>query len=166
MNKILTSALVIIGLVSLPALANEGSHKKHGHKDGHEAKMQKTCPVMGGKINKDLYVDAKGKRIYVCCKGCISKVKAEPEKYIEKLEKKGENVAKLQTKCPVMGGKINKDLYVDHEGKRIYVCCKGCISKVKADPEKYIKKIKMAGEAVPDAEKKEMKHKHHEGSHK
>jgi len=41
-----------------------------------------------------------------------------------------------QTTCPVMkGGKINKKLYVDHNGKRIYVCCKVCINKVKADPE-------------------------------
>ncbi len=48
-------------------------------------KKQTTCPVMGGEINKDLYVDAKGKRIYVCCKGCIGAVKKNPEKYIEKL---------------------------------------------------------------------------------
>ena len=24
--------------------------------------------------------------------------------------------------CPVMGGKINKDLYADYEGKRVYFC--------------------------------------------
>ena len=26
-----------------------------------------------------------------------------------------------QSTCPIMGGGINKSLYVDHEGKRIYV---------------------------------------------
>lgn len=51
---------------------------------------QTTCPVMeGGKINKKLYVDANGKRIYVCCGGCIAEVKKDPAKYIEKLEKAG-----------------------------------------------------------------------------
>jgi rhodanese-related sulfurtransferase len=54
---------------------------------------------------------------------------------------------KAQSTCPVMGGKINKDIYVDAEGYRIYACCKGCLPKIKADPEKYIKKIKAKGES-------------------
>ena len=50
-----------------------------------------------------------------------------------------------QAKCPVMGGVINKDLYVDHDGKRVYVCCPGCIDTVKADPETYISKLEAEG---------------------
>ncbi len=52
---------------------------------------------------------------------------------------------KAQTECPVMGGKINKSLFIDFEGKRIYVCCGGCIDKVKADPAKYIKELESKG---------------------
>ena len=53
---------------------------------------------------------------------------------------------KPQTTCPVMkGNKINPKMYVDAGGYRIYVCCGGCLGKVKADPEKYIKQIKAAG---------------------
>jgi len=52
---------------------------------------------------------------------------------------------KLQTTCPVMGGEINKGLFVDHNGKRIYVCCGGCIETIKKDPEKYIKQIEDKG---------------------
>jgi hypothetical protein len=51
-----------------------------------------------------------------------------------------------QTTCPVMGGAINKKLYVDYKGKRIYVCCPGCIGELKADPEKYIKKLEDMGQ--------------------
>lgn len=54
-----------------------------------EAKPQTTCPVMGGKINKSLYADVQGKRIYVCCRGCIAAIKKEPAKYIKKLEATG-----------------------------------------------------------------------------
>jgi len=50
-----------------------------------------------------------------------------------------------QTTCPVMGGAVNPKLYVDAEGYRIYVCCSGCISAVKADPAKYIEQMKAAG---------------------
>ncbi|MFC1462673.1 efflux RND transporter periplasmic adaptor subunit [Verrucomicrobiota bacterium] len=51
-----------------------------------------------------------------------------------------------QTKCPVMGGAINKDVYVDHGGYRVYFCCPGCDGAFKKDPDKYISK--MQGEGV------------------
>lgn len=56
---------------------------------------------------------------------------------------------KKQTACPVMGGKINNAQYVDVGGKRIYVCCAGCIAAIKADPEKYMKKMEAEG-VVPE----------------
>lgn len=52
---------------------------------------------------------------------------------------------KPQTTCPVMGGAVNSKLYVDADGYRIYVCCGGCIKEVKADPVKYIAKMKAEG---------------------
>ena len=57
----------------------------------------------------------------------------------------GETAEKAQTKCPVMGGKINKAQYADVQGKRIYVCCVGCIAKIKADPDTYIKQLEAEG---------------------
>ena len=53
---------------------------------------------------------------------------------------------KEQTLCPVMGGKINKDVYVDHNGMRTFFCCQGCESKFKADPDTYLKKMAANGE--------------------
>lgn len=58
-------------------------------KSEDQTKKQTTCPVMGGKINKAQYADVQGKRIYVCCPGCIAKIKAAPDKYIKILESKG-----------------------------------------------------------------------------
>ena len=57
-----------------------------------------------------------------------------------------------QTMCPVMNEPIDKDLYVDYDGKRIYVCCYGCLDTVKADPAKYVKQLESEGvvlEKVP-----------------
>ncbi len=54
-------------------------------------------------------------------------------------------LAKPQTHCPVMGGKINTELYADHNGKRVYFCCAGCIEPFKKNPEKFIKKLEDAG---------------------
>jgi YHS domain-containing protein len=58
---------------------------------------------------------------------------------------------KAQTKCPVLGGEIDKSVYVDHGGKRIYFCCEMCIDKFKKDPEKYMKKLEEWGVTPEDA---------------
>jgi rhodanese-related sulfurtransferase len=54
------------------------------------ATAQKTCPILGKKIDKDLYVDAERHRIYVCCKGCLAKVEADPAAAIATLRERGE----------------------------------------------------------------------------
>jgi YHS domain-containing protein len=51
---------------------------------------QKTCPVMGGAIDKSVFVDYKGKRVYFCCSGCPATFKADPEKYLKILADRGE----------------------------------------------------------------------------
>ena len=57
----------------------------------------------------------------------------------------GVSLAKHQTRCPVMGGAINKAHFADVKGKRIYVCCPSCIDTIKADPDTYIKKLESEG---------------------
>ena len=53
------------------------------------AKKQTICPVMKLEINPELYIDVKGKRIYVCCPPCTKKIKANPDKYIQEMERDG-----------------------------------------------------------------------------
>jgi YHS domain-containing protein len=53
--------------------------------------------------------------------------------------------AESQTKCPVMGGKVDEKIFADYQGKRIYFCCTGCLEEFKKDPEKYLNKMKEEG---------------------
>ena len=46
-----------------------------------------------------------------------------------------------QTTCPVMGGAINKDIFTEYKGKKVYFCCPGCQPEFDKDPEKYIAKL-------------------------
>jgi hypothetical protein len=70
---------------------------------------------------------------------------------------KGKQVApaktlKPQTVCPVMGGEIDKTKFIDYKGKRIYVCCAGCLEQIGKDPGKYVKKLAKMGQepaAIP-----------------
>ena len=50
-----------------------------------QAAEQRTCPLMGGAINKSIFAEYKGKKVYFCCAGCKPRFEAEPEKYLAKL---------------------------------------------------------------------------------
>ena len=68
-------------------------------------KPQAACPVMGGKIDKKLYADVAGRRIYVCCNGCIARIKAAPAKYLKVIKARGETAEPLLcTKCGQVKG--------------------------------------------------------------
>jgi YHS domain-containing protein len=51
------------------------------------------------------------------------------------------NAAIEQKICPVMGGAINKNIYIEHKGKKVYFCCPSCKGEFEKDPEKYIGKL-------------------------
>jgi len=58
--------------------------------------------------------------------------------------------SKPQTTCPVLGEKIDKGVYVDHQGKRVYFCCKDCIDTFKMDSAKYLKKLEDEGVSLEE----------------
>ena len=99
-----------------------------------EAIEQTTCPIMGNPINKELFVEYKGKKVYFCCAGCIDKFKEDPEKYITFL--------KQRVTCPVSGEEIavgDAAGIHEHDGKTYYFCCLNCKEAFLKDPAKYIK---------------------------
>lgn len=79
---------------------HDHEHGEHGHTHEHtetamaadsakevaSAAEQTTCPIMeGNPINKAIFTEYKGKKVYFCCPGCDTKFKEDPEKYIAKL---------------------------------------------------------------------------------
>jgi len=94
-------SLLLVGLIMLngckksePAPSDtpaDTMQEMQGHMMDEPAKEiasaveQTTCPIMGTAINKALFTEYKGKKVYFCCPGCEEKFKAEPEKYIVKL---------------------------------------------------------------------------------
>lgn len=54
-----------------------------------EGKKQSHCPICNMEVNKTLYADYDGKRVYFGCSGCPAEFKKNPEKYIKLLEDKG-----------------------------------------------------------------------------
>jgi YHS domain-containing protein len=75
----------------------------------------------------------------------VQKQAEDTKEELDKEMKKAEEAVKKldalteQTTCPVMdGNKINKDVFVEYKGVKVYFCCNGCKAKFEADPEKYV----------------------------
>ncbi len=53
----------------------------------------------------------------------------------------GTAAAAEQTVCPVMGGAINKNIFTEYKGKKVYFCMESCKTAFEKEPEKYIAKL-------------------------
>ncbi|QEG41264.1 hypothetical protein [Roseimaritima ulvae] len=143
--------------------------------------VQKVCPVMDeplGGMGTPIKVMVGDKPIYLCCKGCIKKIQAEPAKYLAMvygngIQSSGQPAATTMTRiivststqadaaalaaqkvCPVMDeplGSMGTPIKVMVGDKPIYLCCKGCIKKIQAEPAKYLAMVYGSGnrESVP-----------------
>ncbi len=163
-----TDAKMTLAKNQTTAPAEHGEHKAHNpDKSAKVLQAQTTCPIMtGNSIDQNLFVDHEGKRIYVCCAGCLDAVKAEPEAAIAKLAEQGQ--APGQALCPFMQRPIDPKRYVDHEGERVYVCCGFCLRRAKANPAAAVEKLRKQGIAPtkagddPAAAAKPNAHEHHQ----
>ena len=75
---------------------------------------------------------------------------AQPTQDAAQPDQDGPQIA--QTICPVMGGQISPNIYVDHNGRRVYFCCKGCVEPFRKDPEKYLRTLDK-GAVPPETQK-------------
>ncbi|MGB2807009.1 MAG: YHS domain-containing protein [Sedimentisphaerales bacterium] len=87
---VLLSSLLLIGLVVVGGCKKSEPEGPTGTvpevKDVTPVALeQTTCPIMNMAIDKNIFVEYKGKKVYFCCAGCKEKFEAEPEKYLAKL---------------------------------------------------------------------------------
>lgn len=51
----------------------------------------------------------------------------------------GSGEASVQTYCPVLPDEaIDPEIFVEHLGRRVYLCCRKCLKKFEADPTAYL----------------------------
>ena len=75
-----------------------------------------------------------------------------PQKEVEVTTKDaGSQALKTQTIDAFSGKLVNKDIYADYNGKRIYFCCDQSKNQFNNDPEKYIEKFRELGITLEDA---------------
>ncbi|MBN1795110.1 MAG: YHS domain-containing protein [Sedimentisphaerales bacterium] len=85
--------IILMALLAVLVVGLTGCKKKSepvgttvGQEVVADVTEQKTCPIMDGNpIDKNIFVEYKGKKVYFCCAGCKEKFEADPGKYVSKL---------------------------------------------------------------------------------
>ncbi len=85
-NFRIDSALQIMGR---PSMMMPESGDEQPEPESTAGGPQKFCPIMGGPINKDVYLDHGGYRIYFCCAGCDAAFRENADELLEKMLKEG-----------------------------------------------------------------------------
>ncbi len=83
---VLLASFLLVGLIILNGCKKSEPAATAETKEVASAGIQQTvCPIMGGAINKDIFTEYKGKKVYFCCAGCKPEFEKNPEKYLAKL---------------------------------------------------------------------------------
>jgi len=161
-TRTLMYALSLAALAGISAYATESAAPARVT-PAKELKPQTVCPVMGKPIDSAQFIDIQGQRVYFCCAGCSKKLAADPDKYFKQAAAEGVLFQNIQKRCPVSGEVlIDKNIYSDHEGRRVYFCCDKCKGAFAKSPLEYLKKMDAPAKGDKPAEKHgDDAHSHH-----
>ena len=123
--------------------------------------MLETCVVSGEPLFEDgedvgLDVVVKHRLFRVCCKSCVKKLRKDPSKYLDVLNRK---IVEAQRPlyplehCLVRGeegelGSMGVPYELVTGNRLVRFCCKGCAPKFHDDPAKFIDRLDTAWEPV------------------
>ncbi|MFH1748279.1 MAG: hypothetical protein ABIG44_14695 [Planctomycetota bacterium] len=103
-------AMFLASFVTLTTVAQEKACCSSGQSaskaltcDAGKSKSQTVCPIEGGKIDKKIFVDMAGYRMYACCPACLPKIKADPTKAVATLVANGEKPELYLAVCSKCG---------------------------------------------------------------
>jgi YHS domain-containing protein len=158
--KAACAVLAAVGLWIAPGVANAEEHTTStAASTSAEAKSDypiDTCVVSGEKLGehgKVVKLEHEGREVAFCCQSCVKDFKADPAKYLKKLDDaiiaKEKPAYPLDT-CVVSGEKLQSMgggtdfIYKNH---LVRFCCAGCEKTFLKDPAKYLGMIQNAAKA-------------------
>ena len=110
-----------------------------------------TCAVAGNKLGSmgdPVIFMHEGRQVRFCCRGCLPKFKAEPDKYLAEVDKK--IIAAQKSGYPVNYCLLSNEK-LDESAKKVVIknrllrlCCMGCARKIRKNSEKVFKELDSA----------------------
>ncbi len=149
----------LIALASLAALAGAAMTAAPRTADTYSGDPYPldTCAVSGEKLGADAVTtvlsgmkdkNLDGTQVKFCCAKCEASFKADPSKYLEKVDAA---IVKAAPTYPMENCLVMGDEKLDDSAKtvvyqnRVYkLCCKKCVARFSKDPAKYAKEYEAA----------------------
>ncbi len=116
-----------------------------------EVSLNTMCPVMTDEeADPEITVHYKGRKVALCCDGCVKKFTEAPETYLPNLPQLALAAPaspsappaldrQLNMMCPVMvDEEADPEITVQYKGQVVALCCDGCVEKFTENPEKYL----------------------------
>jgi YHS domain-containing protein len=96
------------------------------------------CPMTGKAVDKAVFAEKNGERIYFCCNGCKGKGVADFEGTLPKAYPADKVVDTKNAMCPIMGEAIDPEQTLVLQGHKVAVCCKGCDKKLRKSTNHFL----------------------------
>ena len=138
----LNAQLAVLGLV-LGGKVVLAQHHPSGDKNQapKDTAALPNCPVMTDEpANLSISLATPEGPVFFCCKDCIPKYQADPNKYAAKVAAQRKVLAdrpKAQVVCPACNEPADSKIVLEEGGKKILFSSSGCMAKYKADPAKH-----------------------------
>jgi YHS domain-containing protein len=141
-GKGLVTVCLFAGVLVVGVILLQGCEESEPSGSGTSGSKQETdgqkwtCPM-----HPDIIADKPSK-----CSKCgmdLVPLKAEskPKAMTMPMPIKKIAAAAEQTMCPIMNMAIDKKVFIEYKGKKVYFCCPGCEDKFNEEPAKYVAKL-------------------------
>lgn len=133
-RKNLVTVCLLVGVLMLGVILLQGCKKSDSGGDTEQETKKWVCPM---------HPDMTANRATKCPRCGMDMVPVQPEQKPGAMLSPTKEIAvpTEQTTCPIMDAPINKDIFVEYKGKKVYFCCEGCKDKFNEEPEKYLAKL-------------------------
>lgn len=109
-----------------------------------ERPAQTKCPITGKALASaatPIAVTVDGFTFQVADAAGRDQALSDPAGAFAGLAKNNEAAEPVSQACPIMGNRINKNLFIQKDGRRVYICCKGCTKRVENNWEGTLRKL-------------------------
>jgi uncharacterized secreted protein with C-terminal beta-propeller domain len=125
---------LLAALAALAFVVSSGSAEDEKPKKKKEVTAVK-CPVAGKEIEiaDAKVVEYRNAKVYVCCDKCKAKMDEDAAPFAGKANQQLVTTKQYrQAKCPLTGGKLDKEQKLKVAGTMVRFCCDKCKGKVEA----------------------------------
>ncbi len=99
-------------------------------------------------LNEEKFVEFNGGKVYFCCDSCVKRFNKDPDKYAAMANHQLVQTGQYsQNGCPISGGDVDAEQFVDVNGVKVSFCCVNCKGKAEAADEDARAELAFGAEA-------------------